>query len=229
MNESHWAKLGDQLLALDQWEDFGPARTKVRRADPKSWIWDSIEPHPVNIIVNAGVPAEHFPTYVPALLQALDDMADGLGYVEMIVRALTKKGLVAAVPKLLALYQRDPPVQDSGCLWAVGNAIYTIEPRDHLAECLAICRNSRLGMSRERLIVHLSRFKKSDEVYRTLISLLGDETVRGAPFEALKRLGDIRAIGPIERTPVRDGDDGIYETHQKMMALKKLGEKRHQS
>ena len=56
--------------------------------------------------------------------------------------------------------------------------------------------------------------------------LLDDESVRGPTLEALKRYGDIRAIPAIERTPVKDGDDGIYERHQKMMGLKKLNEKK---
>ena len=45
-------------------------------------------------------------------------------------------------------------------------------------------------------------------------------------LEALKRYGDIRAIPAIDRTPVRDGDEGIYERHQKMVGLKKLNEKK---
>ena len=112
-------------------------------------------------------------------------------------------------------------------LWAVGNAIYTIAPRDHLDDCIAICKDRRLGSSRHKLIVHLSRFRKSEEVFQTLLSLLDDESVRGAALEAMKRYGDIRAIPAIERTPVKDGDEGTYERHQKIMGLKKLNEKKN--
>ena len=118
--------------------------------------------------------------------------------------------MMAAV-RSVAFYWLNMPL-----LWAVGNVIYTISPRDHLDECILICRDSRLDYSRSRLIVlHLSRFKKSKEVFQTLRHLLEDESVGGAALEALKRYGDVRAIPAIERTPVREGDVGTYETHQK--------------
>ncbi len=224
MDSSDWDKLGVELLELDQWGDFAPARTEFTPTDPNSWKWRHIDCHPVNILVNAGVPLEHFQAYAPPLINALDQLTGKAG-LELVVRALTRKGLTAATEKLLQLYQQETPLQDLSCLWAVGNAIYHISPHDHLEECLQICRDTRLGDSRHRLIVHLSRFKKSEMVFQTLVSLLEDESVRGPALEALRRLGDVRAIPAIERTSVRDGDAGAYETHQKMMALTKLKEK----
>ncbi len=231
MDQSAWEKLGDDLHSLDHWGDFRAAKTRFVKGDPQTWKWKSIEQHPVNIMVNAGVSSEHFQTYVPRLLHALEESKSDSGYLEMVVRALTKKGLSAATEKLLQLFSEESFLQDLGLLWVVGNAIYTIEPRDHLDECLRICQNRKLGGSRQRLIVHLSRFKKSEEVFLTLLSLLeeGEVEIRGAAFEALKRFGDVRAIRAIERTPVRDGDDFIYESHQKVMALKKLNEKKNKA
>lgn len=229
MNTSVWEKLGDQLRSLDRWGDFGSERTEIHRNDPDTWKWHHIDGHPVNIMLNSSIPPDHFPAYVPHLLHALEDLTGEEAGLEIIVRVLTKKGLTEAVEPLLRLYKDEALFQDLPCLWAVGNAVYHIEPHDHMDECLLICRDHRLGYSRHKLIVHLSRYKKSDEVFQTLLSLLEDESVRGAALEALRRYGDIRAIPAIERTPVRNGDEGIYETHQKGMALKKLMAKKSKS
>lgn len=229
---SAWDKLGNDLLALDRWGDFDASRTQFVTTDPATWKWRSIDPHPVNILVNAGVPLEHFNSYVPRLLLALDELKENSGFgLEMVVRSLTKKKLTAATTKLISLLTDESLVSQHGLLWAAGNAIYEIEPRDHLDKCLQICRDRRLGHARHRVIVHLSRFKKSEEVFQTLLSLLDeeDQMIRGAAFEALKRFGDVRAIPAIEHTPVRDGDDFTYETHQRMTALKKLREKKHKA
>ena len=230
MARSAWEKLADDLLAEDRWGDFDVARTQETPTNPRSWIWRHIDPHPVNILVNSGVPVDHFEAYVPTLVRALDEVTADLG-LEMVVRALTKKGTTAATKKLLKLYANEDLVRYRGLLWAVGNAVYTIAPRDHLDECICICKNHRLGRSRHMLVVHLSRFKKSEEVFQALLSLLDDESVRGPALEALKRYGDIRAIPAIERTAVRDPEEpyGNYETHQKEMALKKLGEKKNKA
>ena len=214
MDRSAWERLGDELRALDRWGDFGAGKTRTT----------STGLHPASIMFNGGVPLEHFPVYVPALLRALDELT-GSGELETVVRVVTKKGLKGVTGKLVDLFTREDLVHEHNLLWAAGNAIYHIAPRDYLNECLRICRNRRLGYSRQRLIVHLSRFKKSEEVFQTLLSLLEDESVRGAALEALKRYGDVRALPAIQRTPVRGGDEGVYEAHQKMMALKKLSEK----
>jgi hypothetical protein len=230
MPRSAWEKLADDLLAQDRWGDFDVARTQETPTDPRSWIWRHIDPHPVSILVNRGVPLDHFEAYVQTLVRALDEVTADLG-LEMVVRALTKKGMTPATEKLLKLYSNEDLVGYRGLLSAVGNAIYTIAPRNHLDECICICRDRRLGSSRHKLVVHLSRFNKSEEVFQTLLSLLDDESVRGPALEALKRYGDIRAIPAIERTPVRDPDEphGTYETHQKKMALKKLREKKNKA
>jgi hypothetical protein len=238
MPRSSWEKLADDLLTKDRWGDFDVAMTRETPTGPPSRIWRdnvlsnflSMDPHPVNVLVNCSVPAEHFQTYVPILVNALGVLTANMG-LEMVVRALTRKGTTAAAEQLLKLYTNQDPDVNPSLLWAVGNAIYTIAPLDHLDECICICRDCRLGGSRHKLIVHLSRYKKSEEVFQTLLSLLDDESVRGAALEALKRLGDTRAIPAIERTSVRDPSEpyGIYETHQKTMALKKLSEKKNKS
>ena len=102
MRRSAWEKLGDELLALDQWGDFAATRTQFTPADPNSWKWRHIDAHPVNIMVNAGVPLDHFHAYVPTLLRALDELTVSSG-LEVVVRALTVKGLAVAAENLLNL------------------------------------------------------------------------------------------------------------------------------
>jgi hypothetical protein len=220
-----WKRLGSELRDLDRWGDFDASRLRESPDVEQAYKWKWVGEHPVNLMVNGAVPHDHFETYVPTLVRALSEMTGAVD-LEFVARSLTRKGLTVAVPALLKLFSNKELIKEQRSLWAVGNAIYTIEPRDHLEECLQICRDRRLGESRHLLIVHLSRFKRSEEVFQTLLTLLDDESVRGPALEALKRFGDVRAIPAIKRTPVRDGDDGIYERHQKKMALKKLTEKK---
>jgi HEAT repeat protein len=220
-----WKQLGRELLALDRWGDFDTSSLQASTDAAQAYKWKWAGEHPVNLMVNGAVPLDHFETYVPTLVRALGEMTGPVD-LEFVARSLTRKGLTVAVPALLKLFSNEELINEPTSLWAVGNAIYTIQPRDHVDECLHICRNAGLGESRHKLIVHLSRFKKSEEVFQTLLALLDDESVRGAALEALKRFGDVRAIPAIKRTPVRKGDDGIYERHQKQMALKKLTEKK---
>src|SRR5262249_18625071 len=107
--------------------------------------------------------------------------------------------------------------------WAVGNALHTIAPRDHLHEFIRICRDRRFGFGRGRMVLHLARFKKSEEVFETLLSLLDDDSVRGQVLEALWRYGDARALHAIEGTPVREG---FYEQKAKSTALRRLNRKK---
>jgi hypothetical protein len=69
------------------------------------------------------------------------------------------------------------------------------------------------------LVLHLSRFKNTEEVYQTLVSLLSDDSVRGHAIEALWRYRDTRAISAIEAVPVRPG---LYEAKAKNTALRRL-------
>lgn len=224
MSRSAWSALGDELFALDRWGDFDPAKRQFDAADPKTWLWRHADPHPVNILVNSDIPPDHVEFYAPALIGGLNTLRDEAG-LEMVVRALTRKGLTAAVGPILKLFSLPSLLREQNCLWAAGNAIYWIAPKDHLEESLRICRDRRVGAARQRLIVHLCRFKKSPDVFDTLITLLEDETARGAAMESLRRFGDPRALPAIERTPVREGEEGIYETHQKERALKTLAAK----
>jgi len=216
-------KLCSELLVLDCWGDFSP-QTYQARWTPKH------NPDSLDVLSNVGVPADHFPTYLPVLLNALDEPTpDTVGSIVWILCIQGKKGMQGATWKLIKLFFNEEFEENKHLLRDAARAINKIAPRDYLEECISICLEPRFGDARSDLIRHLSRFKKSEKAFQALLLLL-EETppfvfVRGAALEALKRLGDVRAIPAIERTRVRSGSDGIYESHQKMMALKKLYEK----
>jgi hypothetical protein len=206
-----WVSLGEELRARDCHGDF---------TVPLSW--PGMEDHPVNHIVNAGI---HSAPYAGILIRYLDSAMDD-GEMNMVVRSLTQKGITGATDRLLRFFGDEAKDHDLYLLWAVGNALHTMAPRDHLQEIIAICRNRALGFSRGQLIIHLSRFKKTEEVFQTLLSLLDDESIRGQVLEALWRYGDVRAIAAIEATPTREG---FYEVKAKNTALRRLNRKSSKS
>jgi hypothetical protein len=195
---SLWTSLEEELRARDSSGDF--TRTSN---------------HPVNLLVNGGISAK---PYQDILISYLDS---GLSpnELEMVVRALSQKGLRRATGRLLAFFEDANFKTSPGLLWAVGNAVYAIADREHVDQMIMTCRRHDLGCARQMLVLHLSRFKNTEEVFQTLVSLLPDESVRGHVLEALWRYGDPRAIPAIEATVVQAG---LFEAKAKQTALKRL-------
>src|SRR5260221_381686 len=119
-------------------------------------------------MVNGNVAAER---YQDVLLRALDELSHP-NELEMVVRALTRKEISAATERLLRFFGDYAYELHPHLLWAVGNALHTIAPRGHLHEFIRICRDRRFAFGRGQLVLHLSRFKQSEEVFQTLLSLL---------------------------------------------------------
>jgi hypothetical protein len=188
--------------------------TELRAHDQLAHFASSLD-HPVNTLVNGSFSAK---PYQEILIRSLDWPME-TRELEMVVRALTEKGMTTATDRLLMFFKDNAKRQASGLLWAVGNALHTIAPHDHLTEVLTICQNCEWGRARQMLVLHLSRFKNTEQVFQTLISLLQDESVKGHALEALWRYGDSRAIPAIEATPVQVG---LYEANAKNTALKRL-------
>ena len=199
--KSLWASLEEEIRAHDSSGDF------TRTSD-----------HPVSLIVNEGISAK---PYQDILISYLDS-ALSPNELEMVVRALSEKGIVRATGRLLAFFEDENFKTSPSLLWAVGNAVYAIRDREHLDGIVRICRRRDLGPARQMLVLHLARFKGIEEVFQTLASLLDDETVRGYVLEALWRYGDTRALPAIAATPVRDG---LYEAKAKTTALRRLQKK----
>ncbi|MCA9078342.1 MAG: hypothetical protein KDA93_25160, partial [Planctomycetaceae bacterium] len=124
MCQSLWDKLAEDLRFQDQWGDFDRAQSH-----PNALKWPEIGDHPVTLVVNGCVSTEHFAEYVPILVQALDEL-DESAQLGMVASALCRKGLTEATSRLLNQYQDHEQFEDKRFLWSVGNAIYTIAPRD---------------------------------------------------------------------------------------------------
>lgn len=195
-----WTALGDLLRDADEHGDF---------------TGDS--DHPIHQVVNKLCSAK---LYKEILIAALDQPLEVRDR-EMVVRALSEKGMNEAIPTLFRLFESETTT-DSSLLWAVGNAIYTVASKEYLPDTLRACRDQSLGSSRQMLVIHASRFKNKAEVLDTLISLLDDSTVRGHALEALWRFGDTRALPAIKATLVRKN---LYEAKAKKTAISRLERK----
>jgi HEAT repeat protein len=191
-----WTSLAEELTASGRWGHFA-----------------STPDHPVNRLVNGGISAK---PYRELLIRALDWPMER-NELTMVVRALSEKGIAGATEKLLAFFE--PGRSETPDLWAAGNAVHAIGSRESLPAILGICRRTDLGTARQMLVLHLSRFKNTEEVYETLVSLLSDDSVRGHAIEALWRYGDRRAMPAIEAAPVRPSH---YEAKAKNTALRRL-------
>jgi hypothetical protein len=199
--KSVWTSLEEELRARDSSGDFAH-----NSGDP------------VDLLVNGGISAK---PYQDILISYLDSALPP-NELQMVIRALSEKGVVQATGRLLCFFEDARFKAYPSLLWAVGNAVHAIAGQNHLRKVLAVCRRDDLGGARQMLVLHLARFKDTDEVFQVLISLLDDETVRGHALEALWRYGDTRALSVIGVTPVRDG---LYEAKAKATALRRLQRK----
>lgn len=201
-----WNQLNDALAGA------GVPRRTVHRVKGFDFELDE----PVNIIVNTGMDAAPY-------LSILLDYALRLtvpNEIEMVVRCMThRKGFRDAVPWLLSLFKNYPQNGlNETHLWAVGNAIYTIDDKKLYPEVLPLCGDNRYTTARQMLMGVLAR-AKTDEAFNVLIACLGDPSVRGHAIEALGRFGRADAIAILEAVPVQKG---LYEYKAKETALRRL-------
>jgi HEAT repeat protein len=106
-------------------------------------------------------------------------------------------------------------------LWAVGNALRVINDKSSYNVIIDLCKNKTLGISRQMMLVLLSR-SKTEEAFQTLIECLKEPKLKGHAIEALGKFGDKRAIDIIRNTDV---EKGKYEFKAKQTALKRLQKK----
>ncbi len=191
--------------------------SRALRESDWGYEFEGGDEHPVNQLVNVPISAK---PHVQILLKALDDDLE-IREREMVVRTLAEKGIRDALPRLIR-FLTEKTETDSSFLWTVGNAVFAISEKNYLKEMIGICRDSSLGRSRQMIVVHLSKFKNSDGVFDTLISLLDDSSVRGHALEALWKYGDSRALPYIEKTETKKG---LYESKAKKTAILRLSKK----
>lgn len=170
---------------------------------------------PIDTLVNTNTSSH---PYEDILIDYLHKLSGN--ELEMVVRTLTEKKNKKAAPYLLKIFQRRDGLSEHN-LWAVGNALYTIDNKNSYSEILNFCRDKSLGIGRAKLIGVLSRIR-TEEAFNILVDGLSDQEVRGDVIETLGRFGDPRAIPLLEDlTP----DKQKYEFMAKNTALKRLKKK----
>jgi hypothetical protein len=170
----------------------------------------------VEILVNTRIDAA---PYARILLDYASKLTTP-NEIEMVARCMTQsKGFQDAVPWLLSLFEAYP---ENGFnethLWAIGQAIYTINNKQFYPEVISICRTKKYGHGRQMLMGTLAR-ARTDEAYEVLLDCLEDATVRAHAIEAIGRFGCTDAIAILEPLEVQKG---LYEFKSKQTALRRL-------
>lgn len=136
---------------------------------------------------------------------------------EMIVRALTEKGLKEVSRQLVKLFYIEKEL-NQGKLWAVGNALSVIDDKSTYNQILEICKNNKFGIARQMLMPTLRKIN-TEVSFRLLMDCLNDATVKGHALIELRKLCDPRALKTIENLQVRKG---TLEEKEKKKAIAKL-------
>ncbi|WP_299531231.1 hypothetical protein [Ulvibacterium sp.] len=171
---------------------------------------------PIDSLVNSKISSK---PYVDVLLKYLPKVE--YREKDMIVRALSEKGIKRAAPYLTQMFRESDNYSES-FLWSVGNALCEIDDKESYPEIIKICNNPSLGISRQMLFLKTLPKIKTVEAYEVLLEGLMDKSVRGHALDGLGKLGNTAAIDIIEKIKV---EKGKYEFKAKERALKKLKRK----
>jgi len=148
-----------------------------------------------------------YPAAVPVLLGLLPIVSNPR-IKEGIVRALADRSArgQAEVP-LLQMFRQLPPGESAdGLRWVIGNSLSYLDVGKVADELIAIASDSQYGMSRQMIVSALGKIDDA-RAFDVLVGLLNDRSVTGHAIQALRRLGDIRAIPFIK--PYAQGKDGF--------------------
>ncbi len=168
---------------------------------------------PIDTLVNRKISSK---PYIEILLRYFPIVQENEK--EMIVRALSEKGLNKAVPLLIEIFKNSMEYSEL-FLWTVSNALSIIDDKESYPEVIQLCKNTELGISRQLLFSKMLPKMKDKKAYEVLLTGLADKNVRGHALEGLGKLGDSSAITEIEKTKV---EKGKYEYKAKEKAMKKL-------
>jgi HEAT repeat protein len=167
----------------------------------------------LEVLVNGGYSAL---PYEDLLVEALPSLSGN--ELEMVVRALTERGMKRAGPALVAVMASEVHRGSEGLLWAVGNALNTINDRRTHETVLALCADRRLGMARQMLFYLLSKIR-TDAAFRVALAGLDDATVRGHAIDAVGRFGRPEALPRLRELKTQPG---LYEHKARATAIRRL-------
>lgn len=170
------------------------------------------EMSPISTLVNTKTSSKPF----KKLLIEYLDILKGKD-LEMVIRALSEKGMKEVAPLLIKILNNKENYPNLD-LWTIGNAISIIDDSSTYDEVLKVCQSPKYGASRQMMMTTLRKMK-TEESFKTLITLLQDDSVRGHAIDELRKWGDPRALKPIENVEVRKG---LFEAKAKKKAIEKL-------
>jgi hypothetical protein len=168
---------------------------------------------PIEVLVNTRYSAL---PYEDLLVDALPTLRGN--ELQMVVRALTERRMKRAGSALAQLMASEEHRGENGLLWAIGNALNTINDRRTYAAVLALCADSNLGMARQMLFSMLSKIR-TDDAFRCALAAVDDPTVRGHAIEAVGRFERPEAL-PVLRALKTQPD--LYEHKAKATAIRRL-------
>ncbi len=168
---------------------------------------------PIEVLVNTRQSAL---PYEDLLVGAIPDLTGN--ELEMVVRALSERGMKRAGPVLAARMASDGSHATPGLHWVIGNALNTINDPTTYPAVLALCADGRLGMARQMLFTMLPKIR-SEAAYHCAVAGLDDPSVRGHAIEAVGRFGRIEALPRLEELKTKPG---LYEHKAKATAIRRL-------
>jgi HEAT repeat protein len=196
--------------------NYDDLNNELKHAGVPEWEFMGQRGDPIDTLVNTKTSSHPYLEILIKYLPHLKGME-----LQMVVRSLTEKRNKKASIPLLSIF-KDRNELNEHTLWAVGNALYTIDDKRTYSDIIEICKDKSLGMARARLMGILSRIR-TEETFQILLDNLEDQSVKGNVIEALGRFGDSRAISLLEKTKV---DKTKYEFKAKKTALKDFIEKK---
>ncbi len=210
------------LILPRRWQQFkmteyDKLNIELRKAGVPDQIFMGNRGEPIDTLVNTKTSS--YP-YLDLLISYLPKLSKDGNRQEMVVRALTEKKNKKAATHLIKIFKNRGGLTEHN-LWAVGNALYTIDDRNTYPEIIELCKDETLGIGRSKLMGILARVR-TEEAFNILVNSLSDSNVKGEAIEALGRFGDPRAIEILENTQV---EKNMYEYKAKKTALKRLIEK----
>lgn len=193
-------------------KNFESLNRELLEAGLKTQTFLNEEMSPISTLVNTKTSSK---LYKEILIEYLDILKGN--ELEMVIRALSEKGMKDVAPLLIKILNNSENYPNLN-LWAVGNAISIIDDSSTYDDVLKVCQSPKYGASRQMMMATLRKMK-TEESFKTLVTSLQDDSIRGHAIDELRKWGDSRALEPIENIEVRKG---LFEAKAKKKAIEKL-------
>lgn len=171
---------------------------------------------PVDVLVNSTISALPYEDILITAIPTLEGMER-----EMVIRALSQRGMKRAGPVLVALFHSPGLRSQVSFLWAVGNALNAIRDPSTFDDIVTLCGDPSLGMARQMLFLMLPAIG-TEAAYQSALQAINDATVRGHAMDAIGRFGRPEALPSLQAVTTKPG---LYEHKAKATAIRRLERK----